>query len=76
MKAAERVGNLKHRNIKFRELPTKAIAQSVERLRDEQKAWIRIIASVKFLFCPFAFFLLCYPGEAVVGPISTGVCII
>ena len=36
---------------------------------------IKIPASVRFLICSVAFFLLCYPCEATEGPISTRVCI-
>ena len=36
----------------------------------------RIIASVRFFICSAAFFLLCYPCEALEGPISTRACII
>ena len=56
---------------KIQDRPTDTIAQLVERWRDKPKGWIRILACVRFLFV--AFFLLCYPGEALEGPILTGV---
>ena len=59
-----------------RELPADTVAQTVERLCDKQKAWVRILASVRFFICPSAFILLDYPGEALEGPILTGVSII
>ena len=53
-----------------------AMAQFVECLHDKQKACVRILARVKYFVCSFAFFLLCYPGEALECPILTQVCII
>ena len=41
----------------------RADAQSVERHRDIPKAWVMILASVRFVICCVALFLLCYPGE-------------
>ena len=37
--------------IKIGDLPTDSIAQSVERLRDKPKAWVRILAIVRFFIC-------------------------
>ena len=71
MKAVELVGDLK---LKMRDLPADTVAQSVERLRYKQKDWVRILASVRCLTCSAAFFLLCYPGEALEGKILTGAC--
>ena len=75
-KAAERVGDIKPMKIKIRLLPDDNVAQSVERRRDNPRAMDRILASVSFLICSVAFFLLCYPGEALQDPFSTGVCTI
>ena len=75
-KAVERVGDLKLIRIKIRDLPADAVAQSVERQHDKLKTWVQILASVRCVICSVAFFLLCYPGEALEGPISTGVCTI
>ena len=72
--AAERFGDMKLMRIKIRDLSADTVPQSVECQRDKPKAWVRILAGVRFLVCSFAFFLLCYPGEALKGPISTGVC--
>ena len=58
------------------DLPADTVVRSVERRRDKPRAWVRIQASVRFLFCSVAFFLLCYPCEAIEGPISSRVCII
>ena len=41
--------------------------------RDKPRTWVQILASVIFFNCSVAFFL-CYPGEALECPISTGVC--
>ena len=75
-KAVERVGDLKLIRIKIRDLPADTVAQSVENRRDKPRAWVRILASARFLICSVASFLLCYLGEALEGPISTGVCTI
>ena len=61
---------LKFIRIKIRDLP--AVAQSVEHHRDKPRTWLQIEASVRFFICPVAFFLLCYPCEALEGPISSG----
>ena len=42
--------------IKIRHQPVDTIAQSVERRRDMRTAWIRILASVRFLFVPLRSF--------------------
>ena len=42
--------------------------------RDKPRTWVQILASVRFLFYSVAFILLCYPCEALEGPISTRVC--
>ena len=60
--------------IKIHELPTDTVAQCVEHRRDKPRTLVRILASVRFFICPVVFFLLCYPGEALEGPISTAVC--
>ena len=52
---------------------TDTVAQSVECLLDKQKAWVRILASVIFLICSVVFFLFCYPGKVLEGPILTRV---
>ena len=58
--------------IEIQDLPTDTIDQWVEHRRDKPWAWVRILASVIFyLLCSF---FLCYPGEALKGPILTGVC--
>ena len=53
---------------------TDTVAQWVEHWRDKPRALIRILACVRFLFVPLRSCFLCYPGEAMEGPISTGVC--
>ena len=73
MKAAERVGDLKLKRNKIRDMPADTVAQSVDSLCDKHQAWVRIQASVKFFIFYHAFFLLCYSGD---GLISTGVSII
>ena len=50
--------------------------QPVERRRDKVNTWVGILASVRFLIYFVAFFLLCYPGEALEGQILTRVGII
>ena len=48
----------------------------VEHQRDKPRTWVQIVASVMFFLCSFAFFLSffhCYPGEALEGPILTGI---
>ena len=70
----QRVGDLKLIRIKILDLPNDTVAQSVERRRDKPRAWVRILASVRFLNCSVALFLLCYPVEALEGLISTVVC--
>ena len=60
--------------IKIQVLPTDAVAQWVEHRRDKPRTWVQILASAIFLFVPLRSFFLCYPGEALEGPISTGVC--
>ena len=60
----------------IRHLPADTVAQSVERRRDKPRAWVQILASVRVCICTVAFFLLCYPCEALEGPNSTEVCII
>ena len=35
--------------------------------------WVQILACVIILICPLRSFFLYYPGEALEGPISTGV---
>ena len=64
-------GDLKLESINILELSTDTVAQLVERLGDKQRAWVPILASVRFLICSVAFFLLCYHGGALEGPIST-----
>ena len=75
-KATERFGDLKHIRIKILDLPAETVAQSVERRRDRLNTCVGNLASVRFFTCFVAFFLLCYHGEALEGPMSTGVCII
>ena len=38
------------KRIKIEELSADTVAQSEEHLRDKQKAWVQILASVRFLF--------------------------
>ena len=38
-----------------------------------RRTWVQILASVFFLLFSLHSFFLCYPGEALEGPISTGV---
>ena len=59
--------------IKIRVFPTDTVAQSVEHRRGWPRTWVRILASV--VFVPLRSFFLCYPCEALEGPISTRVCI-
>ena len=59
--------------IKIPELPADTLAQSVVRLRDKQKAWVRILAIVRFFTCSVTLFLLCYPCEALEGSTLTAV---
>ena len=60
-KAVERVGDLKLLRIKTQDLPTDTVALCVEHRRDMPRAWVRILASVGFLFLSVAFFLLLLP---------------
>ena len=60
----------------IRELLVDTVAQLVERMLIAQRACVRIQASLRFLIFSVAFFLLCYPGEALDVLISTVVCII
>ena len=62
--------------IKIRELTADTVAQSLEHMQDKQNAWVQILASIFKIICSIVLFLLCYPGEALEGPILTGVCII
>ena len=48
------------------------VTQLVGRMRDKEKALIRIQVSVTFSSSSVAYFLLRYSGEALEGPISTG----
>ena len=74
MKAAERVEDLKPKGIKILELPVDTVAQLIERLRDNLKTWVRILACVRFFIYSVPFLLLCCPCKALEGPILTGVC--
>ena len=65
---------LKLIGIKIRYLPADTVAQWVERQGDKPKAYVRILASVRFFVCSVAFFLLCLPGEGLEGSVSTEVC--
>ena len=60
--------------IKIWDLPADTVAQSVERLCDKPRVCVRILANARFFIYSVVFFLLCYPGEVLGGPISTGVC--
>ena len=60
--------------IKIQVLPTDTVAQWVEHWRDKPRTLVHILASVIFLFVPLRSFFLCYSGEALEDPISTGVC--
>ena len=62
--------------IKIWDPPSDTVAQLVECLRDKQRLWVQILASVRFLDCYVTFLPLCYPGEALEGPSLTAVCII
>ena len=60
----------------FQVLPTDIVAQLVERRRDMPKDLGSNHSECHiFLFVPLRSFFLCYPGEALEGPISTGVAI-
>ena len=77
MKERQRWNRLKIRKlmrIKILDLPTDAVAQWVEHRRDKPRTWIQILTCVIFYFFPLHSFFLCYPGEALEGPILTGVC--
>ena len=65
----ERVGDLKLIRIKILDLLDDTVVQSIERRSDKPKAIVRIIVIVRFFICSVAFFLLCYLGEALEGPI-------
>ena len=61
--------------MRIRNLPTDTVAQWVEDQRDNP----RVLGSNPckchiFLFVLLCSFFLCYPGEALEGPILTGVC--
>ena len=43
----------------FFDLPIDTVAHSTERRREKPRACVRILASVGFLICYVAFFLLC-----------------
>ena len=55
---------------KVRVLPADTVAWLVEHRRDKPRNWVQILASVRFFFFSVAFFLLCYPCEALEGSIS------
>ena len=57
-KAAESIGDLRPKRIKIRELSADTIDHLAERLRDKLRAWVRILASVRFSVCSVGFFLL------------------
>ena len=65
---------LKLIRIKIQVLPTVTVAQWVEHRRDEPWTWVQILANVIFFIFPLRSFFLCYPGEALECPISTGAC--
>ena len=60
----------------MQDLPTDTVAQCVEHRRDKPKTWDQILASVIFFICsvPLRSFFLCYHGDALEGPISSGAC--
>ena len=57
-------------------LAADTVAQSVEHLRDKPRTWVQMLANVRSLMCSVALFHLCYPCEALEGPILTRLCII
>ena len=57
-------------------LPADSVAQLVERLRDKLKAWVQILANVRFLICSLVFSLPYYTGKALDSSILTRVYII
>ena len=57
--------------IRIQVLSTDTVDQWVEQRRDNPKTWVRILASVIFFICSVAFFLLCYPYEALEGQLWT-----
>ena len=67
---------LKLIRIKIRDLLAGIVAQTVEPVRDKSKAWVRILAWVRFFICSAAFVRHCNSGEELEGPISTRVCTI
>ena len=78
MKERERRNRLKMLKklirIKIQVLPTDTVGQWVDHRRDKPWTCFRILASVIFFICSVGLFLICYSGEALEGPISTGVC--
>ena len=59
--------------IKIQVLPTDTVAQLVEHRCAKPRTWVQILASVIFFIFPLRSFFLCYHGEKLEGPISTGV---
>ena len=59
--------------IKIQVLPTDSVVQLVEHRRDMLKDLSSNSRKCNFLFVPLCSFFLCYPGEALECPISTGV---
>ena len=59
------------KRLRIVEQPADTVAQLVERMHDDQRDLVRILASVRFSFASVAFFPLCYPGEALKRQIST-----
>ena len=53
--------------IKIQVLPTDTVAQWVEHRRDKPRTWVQILGSA--IFFPLRSFFLCYPGDALEGPI-------
>ena len=62
--------------INIRDLPAVTVAKSVERRRDKPKAFVRILASVRFFVCYVEFYYLFYLCKALEGSISSGFCIV
>ena len=74
MKTTECVGDLKLERISIRELPADTEAKLARSSARQAEGLTTNPDKCQILICSVRFFPLCYRGEAMESPISTGAC--